>query len=99
MNLNDIEAKANDLWQNHRWLFVLVAIPVAIFKFRSVIIDLLVADSKKIATETAKKDVVLAVQENTANSEANTIIKTADAAKKVSDDSEVKDNWYEKDKK
>lgn len=96
MTLKDIENKVMDTWNNHKWLVIVVAVPVLLFKIRNIIIDLLLQDSKHIADQTVKKDQQLAKEESDDNTKANEIIKDADAEKKASDDQQVDDHWYEK---
>ena len=93
MTLNDIEAKLKDIWANNKLLLVLVAIPLLILKFRSVIIDLLVKDSRQIVDDTAKKDAALATQQTVANAQADQVIQDANKAKKDSDSKPVDENW------
>ena len=96
MTLNDFENKVNDLWNNHRWAYILVAIPVALFFCRNIIINLLLANSKVIDDEAQKKSNELKKEEVDANTQANQIIKTADETKSESDEQQVDDHWYEK---
>jgi hypothetical protein len=96
MNLNDIENKLKDIWANNKLLLVLVAIPLLILKFRSVIIDLLVKDSRKIVDETTKKDDALKTEQTVANTKADQIIVDANKAKKDSDSQTVNEDWNKK---
>lgn len=96
MTLNEFEAKVKDLYDNHKWLIVLLIIPLLILKFRSVIIDILIGDSKKILADTTKKDDALAAQQQEANTKADQIIQDAKATKEKSDKEEVTDDWFKK---
>lgn len=96
MSLKDLEDKVTDIWNNHKWLFVLVAIPLVILKFRSVIIELLVKDSRKILDDTTKKDDVLKQQQTAATTKADQIIADADKARKDSQNEPVKEDWNKK---
>ena len=89
----EVEAKIKDLWANHKLLLVLLIIPLLILKFRSVIIDLLVKDSRQILDDTTKKDTGLAAAQGEANAKADQIIEDANKDKKDSDSKPVDENW------
>lgn len=96
MTLNEFEDKVNDLWKNHRWLLILLAIPLIILKFRSTIIDLLLGDSSKILKETSNKDSKLGDQQKAANTKADKIIEDANKEREESDDKKVNEDWNKK---
>lgn len=78
MNLDE---KLKDLWKNNKLAFWLLVLPIGLcivaYKFRSVIIDMLVSDSRKIAIETEQKDKELAAQQAAAAAQAAQLVQQA----------------------
>jgi hypothetical protein len=66
-----------DLWSKNKLLFLLIIPVIIVYKFRTVIIDILVKNAGEIMKETEKKDKDLASQESRANDQANDLIKKA----------------------
>ena len=93
-----LDQKLKDLWNGNRLAFWLLVIPLGLcivaYKFRSVIIDLLVSDSRKIAIETEKQDDALAQQQAAAAAQAALLVQqAADLAK---DKPAVGEDWNKK---
>ena len=65
------------LWNQYKVFFILFGVFVLIFKFREVIIDLLVSSSRKTVQDAVKKDEILRGEEKAANDQANQLRKEA----------------------
>lgn len=65
------------LWAQYKVFFILCGVLVLIFKFREVIIDLLVSSSRKTVQDAVKQDQVLRGEEKQANDQANQLRKEA----------------------
>lgn len=93
---NKLNSSITDLWKNNKIFLFVFGILIFIIKFRSIIIDLLISNSKKIVEETKKTD------ENLKNSEENYKKESeyfVDKAKKISEEKvEVKEDWYKNEK-
>jgi len=81
-----MDEKLKSLWRNNRLAFWLLVVPLGLaivaYKFRSVLIDLLVNDSRKIAIETEQKDKELAQEQAAASAAAEELRKQAAALSK-----------------
>lgn len=69
------------LWDQYKGFLIVFGILILIFKFREVIIDLLVSGAHKTVSDATKQDQILRDEEKLANYQANEFIKkAADAA-------------------
>lgn len=93
MTLQDLETKLKDFVNKNKLAIILVAVPLLILKYRSIIIEYLIKDANKINQEAVKQDTALQVAQATADTKANQIIADADQKKKDSDDKPVDENW------
>lgn len=82
------------LWDNHKFFLIIFGVAIIAYKFREVIIDLLVADSHKKVDEAQKKDAILKSEEKQANDQAEQLIKEAEALSQ--DKPKVDEDWYKK---
>lgn len=88
------EMSLSDLWSNHKIFLIIFGILIVTWKFRSILIDLLISDSKKTMDDAKKKDGDLASQENKAKSDADALVKKAQ--EEPSKQKSVDDDWYRK---
>lgn len=72
-------------------VLVIIGVITLIVKFRSIIIDLLVKDSKKTLDDATKKDDQLKAEETQANQQADALVKKA--AEEGKTDAPVDENW------
>lgn len=89
--IDKFKAPLSTLWDNHKVFLIIFGIAIIAYKFRSVIIDLLVADSHKKVDEAQNKDVQLREEEKQANDQANQLVKEAEALSK--DKPKIDENW------
>lgn len=82
------------LWDQYKLFLIGFGILILIFKFRSLIIDLLVSDSRKVVSDTVKQDAALKKEENVANDQANQLRKQAEDLGK--NKSSVDEDWNKK---
>ena len=82
---------AKDLWEKNKIVFFLLIPVILLIYFRSFFINLLLSDSRKIATEADQKDNQLSKEETQANSQSNQII--ADANKLSDNKPPVTEDW------
>jgi hypothetical protein len=92
--IDKFKAPIGDLWDNHKVFLIIFGIAIIVFKFREVIIDLLVSDSHKKVDEAQKKDVELRAEEKQANDQANQLVKEAENLSH--DKPKVDEDWYKK---
>lgn len=84
------------LWSGNKMFLIGFGLLILIVKFRNVIIDLLVANSKTVLNDAVKKDTELKAEEDKANNAANKLV---DEAKKLSDNKPtVDEDWYKNGK-
>ena len=83
------------LWNQYKVFFILCGVFVLIFKFREIIIDLLVSSSRKTVQDAVKQDQALKKEENAANDQAN---KLRDQANQLDDNKPVIDEDWNKKK-
>ena len=83
-----------DLWTNNKIFVIIFGLLIVVFKFRSVLIDLIVAGGKKQVEEATAKDAVLAKEESAANDQANALVQKA--ANEPGKDEPVTDDWNKK---
>lgn len=62
---------AKQLWANYKVFFIVFGILILIYKFRDIIIDLLVKSSHRKVDEAKKQDSKLRAEEDALNSQAN----------------------------
>lgn len=87
-------APLKTLWESHKLFLIGFGIVILIWRFREAIIDLLVADSRKIVNEAKVKDSQLKSEEQKANAQADELVKQAEDLSK--NKSEVDEDWYKK---
>ena len=80
--LQAFKAKASqdwkDIWNSDKAFFFLAGAIVLIIKFREVLISLLLSSTKHISDESKAEDATLAKKEDTANTQADALVKQAD---------------------
>lgn len=89
-----LNTDARTLWANNKIFFIVFGLLILIIKFRSVIIDLLVSDSKQLLADTQKKDQQLKSEEDKTNSQANQLV--SDANKLDQNKPTVGEDWNKK---
>jgi len=77
----------------------LVAIPLLILKFRSMIVDMLLASAKKNLADATAKSTALQAKETAENAQADAIIKAAATTRTTEQAQPVPDDWYKSDGK
>lgn len=82
------------LWDNHKAFLIIFGIIILIFKFRGVIMDLLVSSSREAVKDAQKQDAALKAEENKANDQANQLRKEAEDLSKNKE--KVDEDWYKK---
>lgn len=83
---------AKTLWQDHKLFFILFGVVIVIVKFRNVLIDLLVSNSKWIFDNATKKSLNLSGEEKKYNDEADKLIQGTEE----NQGSKVDSDWYKK---
>lgn len=92
--LDKFKSPISYLWDNHKVFLIIFGVAIIVYKFREVIIDLLVADSHKKMDEAKKQDAALKAEEKQANDQANQLVKEAEALSQ--DKPKVDEDWYKK---
>lgn len=82
------------LWEKYKFFLIAFGILILIFKFREVIIDLLVSSSRETVKEAQKQDASLRAEEDKANSQANQLRK--DAEDLATNKPKVDEDWNKK---
>ena len=82
------------LWDKYKVFLIIFGIFILIWKFRSLIIDLLVSDVHTTMDKAQKQDATLRQEEKEANDQANKLRQEADALSK--DKPEVDEDWHKK---
>jgi hypothetical protein len=82
------------LWSQYKVFFIIFGILILIWKFREIIIDLLVSSSREAVKDAQKQDQALRGEEKKANDQADQLRKEADAL----DDNKPKvdEDWHKK---
>jgi len=92
---NDVNTVAKDLWNDNKMILVVLIPLIAVIFGRNVLMSLIVSNAKKTITNATEQDAKLATQENTANTQADQLIKTADSL--PAQEQPVTDaDWYKK---
>lgn len=92
--LEKLQMDPATLWKNHRGFLIGFGLLIVVIKFREVIIDFLVSNSKTILEGAKKQDATLRADENAANAAANKLI---DDANKLSQNKpKVDEDWHKK---
>lgn len=91
--LTDVTTVAKDIWNDNKTIFLVLLPIIAVIYGRNFLMSLIVSNAKKTFTNATQQDDKLAQQENTANTEANQLIQTANSlpAKELPLDDE---HWY-----
>lgn len=92
--IDKFKSPISTLWDNHRTFLIIFGIAILIFKFREVIIDLLVSSARKTVSEAKEKDSVLKSEQNQANDQADQLRREAEALSK--DKPKVDEDWNKK---
>lgn len=92
--LEKFKSPISTLWDNHKVFLLIFGLGILIFKFREVIIDLLVSSARKTVNEAKEKDSALKAEQDQANDQANQLRKEADALAK--EKPEVDEDWHKK---
>lgn len=82
------------LWTQYRGFLIGFSILILIFKFREVIIDLLVSSVHKQVDNAKKQDTELRKEENSANAQADLLRKQAEELAQSKD--KIDEDWYKK---
>lgn len=80
-----------DLWKNNKLFLIAFGAIILIIKFRSLLIDLIVSDSKKVFDNAKKQSDTLKSEEDSANKKANDLVASAD--KKLQEKPTVDEDW------
>lgn len=91
-----IFATVKDLWGKYSLFFTTVGLLLLAAKFSNVLMDLLNSASKKDLQNAQKTDIVLKAKEETANQQADALVKQAEDLPKQ--EGTVQDDWFKKDK-
>lgn len=92
--LDKFKSPIGTLWDKHRVFLIIFGLAILIFKFREVIIDLLVSSARKTVNEAQEKDAKLKSEQDQANDQANQLRKEAEAISKTKP--EVDEDWHKK---
>jgi cell division protein FtsB len=92
--LEKFNMPAKQLWANYKVFFIVFGILILIYKFREVIISLLVSSSRRAMDDARKQDANLKSEENALNNQANQLRDEANSL----DNSKPKvdEDWNEK---
>ena len=82
------------LWDNHKVFLIIFGVFILVWKFREVIIDLLVSSSREAVKDAQKQDQALRGEEKAANDQADQLRKEAEALSK--DKPTVDEDWHKK---
>ena len=104
MTFDDICAKLQKLesdllacFQRNKTIFSVLVVPlliVCVIKFRDIIIDFLIGDSKKIVSNASKQDAKIEAVQNADETKANQEVAAAQAIAKEEKTETVDVNWY-----
>ncbi|NJO48145.1 MAG: hypothetical protein HC840_00355 [Leptolyngbyaceae cyanobacterium RM2_2_4] len=92
--LDKFKSPIGTLWDNHKIFLIIFGLAILIYKFREVIIDLLVSSSREAVKDAQKQDQVLRGEEKAANDQANQLRKEAEALSK--EKPTVDEFWHKK---
>lgn len=92
--LQKFKTPLGTLWDNHKVFLIIFGLGILIFKFREVIIDLLVSSARKTVNEAQEKDTVLKAEQDQANDQADQLRKEAEALSK--NKPTVDEDWHKK---
>lgn len=87
-----LEAPLTVLWTNYKWFLIIFSLLILAYKFKDVIIDILLKNSKRVLSETSKKSDSLLKEENKMNEQANNLIEESN--KLNSNKPSVNEDWY-----
>ena len=98
VDLEALKAKMDqdlkDLWVHDKLFLFLFGVVILAWKFRTLLIDLLVSDSKQVQIKAEAKDSKLAAQETDANEQADALVEQAN--REASKETTVDENWNKK---
>lgn len=89
-----LQAPVSTLWAKHKGFLIGFGLLILIVRFRSVIIDFLVADVHKTVDKAEKKDESLRQEQNAANDQANQLRK--EASEIGQNKPTVDEDWHKK---
>jgi hypothetical protein len=89
-----LKATVKDLWAKYSIFFIIVGILLLVAKFGDIAMNVLAWKSKKDVEEATKTDTRLRAEENTANQQANDLVKQAQDLPKT--EGKVDENWNKK---
>lgn len=91
---NKLNSDVNELWKTNKLFLIIFGILILVIKFRTIIIDLLIKDSKKIMNETQQTDKNLQQKEDDYKKQSEYFSKKAE--ENSNNKSPVDENWYKK---
>lgn len=83
-----------DLWEKDKLFLIIFGVLILVIKFRSILIDLIISNSKTIFNDAKKEDANLKQQEDQANQAADQLVKHAEEIGK--NEGTVTDDWNTK---
>jgi len=92
--LEKLNMPLSQLWSQYRLFLIGFGVLILIFKFREVIIDLLVSSARKTVDEAQKQDTQLRQDETKANTQANDLRQQAEDLGK--NKPKVDEDWHKK---
>lgn len=90
--LDKFNAPMSVLWDNHKTFLIIFGLLIILFKFKDVVFDLLVNNSRKIVQDTKEQDKSLKADQDQANNKANELIKEAESLNV--NKKEIDENWH-----
>ena len=92
--LDKLSSSPSELWKNNKLFFIAFGAIILIIKFRSLLVDLIVSDSKKVFGDAKKQSDVFKGEEDSANKKANELVAKAD--QKLNNRPTVDEDWNKK---
>lgn len=87
-----LEAPLEVLWANYKWFLIVFGVFIVFYKFKDIVIDLLLKDSKSVIFEANKINENLKKEETVLNKQANDLIKESNDLNK--NKPSVEENWH-----
>lgn len=91
---NKFNSSLSELWEKDKVFLLCFGLLILVVKFRSVLISLIVANSKKLLEDTKTADTVLQKQENDYKKKADALVQEAKNLPNTKEN--VDEDWYKK---
>lgn len=91
---NKLNSDIAELWKNNKLFLIIFGVLILVIKFRTIIINLLIENSKELMKKNKEKDKNLQQQEEDYKKQSEYFLEKAKESSK--DKSPIKEDWYKK---